>query len=89
MNPLSDINMPDWFWEKYKKKCSKIEGLSPECQCGSGLPITINHIPFRTKKGIEWATNSFLVCLACSTRLLWKVLEKECMFEQYFIINNN
>jgi len=73
MNPLSDIGMPDNFWKKYQRICSKIEGLHPKCQCGSGLPITVNHIPLWTKKGIIWVTNSFLTCLACATRLLWKV----------------
>ena len=77
MNPLSDIGMTDSFWKKYQQRCSKTEGLSPECQCGSGLPITVNHIPIRTEDGsILWVTNSFLTCLACATRLLWKSYAK-------------
>ena len=54
MNPLSDLGMPDWFWKKYSESCSKIDGLHPECECGSGLPITQHRVPIRTKKGIVW-----------------------------------
>ena len=75
MNPLSDLGMPDSFWEKYQKRCSKIEGEHPLCSCGSGLPITVNHIPLPTT-GIQWVTNDFLACLACSTRLLWGIYAK-------------
>jgi len=82
MNPLSDIGMPDNFWEKYRARCSKIEGLHPECQCGSGLPITVNHIPLWTKTEIIWVTNSFLSCLACATRSLWKTFAKESIKEE-------
>jgi len=82
MNPLSDIGMPDSFWEKFRKKCSKIQGDHPECECGSGLPITVNYIPLKTTKGIVWA-GGFIPghnCLACDTRRLWKVAGRAAMF---------
>lgn len=82
MNPLSDIGMPDYFWEKFQKMCSNIDGAAPECECGSGLPITVNRIPFRTAKGIVWAGDWVpgLACLACDTRRLWRVAAEATVF---------
>jgi len=57
---------------------AKIEGNSPECECGSGLSITVNRIPIKDATGrIVWvgAWSPGFACLACDTRRLWRVRE--------------
>ena len=79
MNPLSDIGMPDWFWGKFRALCTHDEHSTEKCGCGSGLPLANCRIPLWTERGIVYTEHwygFFDRCLACQTRLLWRVASR-------------
>ena len=79
MNPLSDIGMPDWFWDKFRAMCTHDEHPTERCGCGSGLPLSNCRIPMMTRSGIVYTEHwygFFDHCLACQTRLLWNAASR-------------
>lgn len=77
MNPLADIGMTDWFWNKYKELCVIRENPHGRCHCGR--PQEYCRIPLRIGERIVFTNAGVGIpdfCLACQTRLLWKAYDQ-------------